>query len=73
MNQINIVDVDNNLIESNITEEKVIELMNREIATDQLNYFMWPHDDVILSEMKSSEYSESMRFIKILPEDSAPE
>jgi hypothetical protein len=68
-----IVDVNDNLIESNINEERVNELMNRESAADELNYFMWPNDDVILSEMKSSEYSESMRFIKISKDDSNPE
>jgi hypothetical protein len=38
--------------------------MNGEVAEGALNYFLWPNDDVILSEMKSSEYSESIRFIK---------
>jgi hypothetical protein len=64
MNKFNIVDIDNNIIESNITEEQVNQLMNREVADDELNYFMWPNDDVILNEMKSSEYSARMRFIK---------
>jgi hypothetical protein len=73
MNKFSIVDIDNNIIEPTITEEQVNELMNREVAVDELNYFMWPNDDVILSEMKSSEYSESMRFIKITKDDSTPE
>jgi hypothetical protein len=73
MNKFSIVDIDNNIIEPTITEEQVTELMNREVAPDELNYFMWPNDDVILSEMKSSEYSESMRFIKISKDDSNPE
>jgi hypothetical protein len=73
MNKFSIVDIDNNIIEPTITEEQVTELMNREVAADELNYFMWPNDDVILSEMKSSEYSESMRFIKISKDDSSPE
>jgi hypothetical protein len=73
MNKFSIVDIDDNLIESNINEERVNELMNREVAADELNYFMWPNDDVILSEMKSSEYSESMRFIVISKDDSTPE
>jgi hypothetical protein len=59
-----IVDVNYNLIESNVNEERVNELMNREVATDQFNYFMWPNDDAILNEMKSSEHSENTRFIK---------
>jgi hypothetical protein len=59
-----IVDVNNNVIESNINEEQVNELINREVANDELNYFMWPNDDVILNEMKSSEHSSNMRFIK---------
>jgi hypothetical protein len=73
MNKFSIVDIDNNIIEPTITEEQVNELMNREVAADELNYFMWPNDDVILSEMKSSEYSESMRFIIISKDDSTPE
>jgi hypothetical protein len=72
MNKFSIVDIDNNIIEHTITEEQVNELMNREVAADELNYFMWPNDDVILSEMKSSEYFESFRFIKRI-EDSSPE
>jgi hypothetical protein len=64
MNKFNIIDIDNNIIESNITEEQVTQLMNGEVAEGALNYFMWPNDDVILSEMKSSEYSESIRLIK---------
>jgi hypothetical protein len=65
MNQFNIIDVDNNIITSNITEEQVAELMNTDETTfDGYNYFLWPNDDVILNEMKSSEYSQSFRLIK---------
>ena len=64
MAQINILDVNDNIIESNITEEKVTELINREISPDGLNYYFYPGDEVQLNEMKSSEYSESIRFIK---------
>jgi len=64
MNKFNIVDMDNNIIESNITEEQVNELMNREVAVDNLNYFFWPKEADKLNELKSSEYSASIRFIK---------
>lgn len=65
MKNFTIVDSNDNVIESNLTEEQVNELLNRDETTnDGFNYFMEPKDDVILSEMKSSEYAPSFRFIK---------
>jgi len=64
MAQINILDVNDNIIESNITEEKVAELINRELSPDGLAYYFYPGDETQLNEMKSSEHSESIRFIK---------
>lgn len=64
MAQINILDVNDNIIESNITEEKVTELINRELSPDGLAYYFYPGDTNQLNEMKSSEHSESIRFIK---------
>ena len=64
MAQINILDVNDNIIESNITEERVTELINRDLSPDGLAYYYYPGDEVQLNEMKSSEYSESIRFIK---------
>jgi hypothetical protein len=73
MNQFNIIDVDNNIITSNITEEQVTELMNRDETTfDGYNYFLWPNDDAILNDIKSSEYSQNFRLIKKI-EDSIEE
>jgi hypothetical protein len=64
MAQISILDVNDNIIESNITEEKVTELINREISPDGLNYYFYPGDVAQLNEFKTAEYSESIRFIK---------
>ena len=64
MAQINIIDVNDNIIESNITEERVTELVNRELSPDGLAYYYYPGDEVQLNEMKLSEHSESIRFIK---------
>lgn len=64
MAQINIIDVNDNIIESNITEERVTELVNRELSPDGLAYYYYPGDEIQLNEMKSSEHSESIRFIK---------
>jgi len=64
MAQINILDVNDNIIESNITEEQVAELINRELSPDGLAYYFYPGDEVQLNEMKSSEHSQSIRFIK---------
>lgn len=64
MAQINILDVNDNIIESNITEEKVAELINRELSPDGLAYYFYPGDEAQLNEFKSAEYSESIRFIK---------
>lgn len=70
MKNFNIVDNNDNVIESNITEEQVNELLNRDETTfDGFNYFMEPNDEVILNEMKASEYAPSFRFIKMV-EDS---
>ncbi len=69
MNQFNIIDVNNNIIESNITEEQVMEILNRdETSFDGYNYFLWPNDETILNEIKSSEYSENFRLIKRIEE-----
>jgi hypothetical protein len=64
MTQINILDVNDNIIESNITEEKVAELINRDLSPDGLAYYFYPGDEAQLNEFKSAEYSESIRFIK---------
>lgn len=64
MAQINILDVNDNIIESNITEEKVTELINRDLSPDGLAYYYYPGDEAQLNEFKSAEYSESIRFIK---------
>jgi hypothetical protein len=64
MAQINILDVNDNIIESNITEEKVTELINRDLSPDGLAYYFYPGDETQLNEFKSAEYSESIRFIK---------
>jgi uncharacterized protein YcfL len=64
MAEINILDVNDNIIESNITEEQVTELINREISPDGLNYYFYPGDATQLNEFKTAEYSESIRFIK---------
>jgi hypothetical protein len=64
MAQINIIDVNDNIIESNITEEQVAELINRDLSPDGLAYYYYPGDETQLNEIKSSEYSESIRFIK---------
>jgi len=64
MAQINILDVNDNIIESNITEEKVAELINRDLSPDGLAYYFYPGDEAQLNEFKSVEHSESIRFIK---------
>ena len=64
MTQINILDVNDNIIESNITEEKVTELINRDLSPDGLAYYFYPGDEAQLNEFKTAEYSESIRFIK---------
>jgi len=73
MKNFTIVDSNDNVIESNITEEQVAELLGRtETSSDGFNYFMEPKDEDILNEMKSSEYAPSFRFIKEI-EDSISE
>lgn len=70
MKNFTITDVNDNVIESNVTEEQVNELLNRnETSFDGFNYFMQPKDEVILNEMKASEHAQSIKFIKIV-EDS---
>ena len=64
MTQINIIDVNDNIIEANVTEETVNELINNDLSPDGLNYYFYPGDEVQLNEFKSAEYSESIRFIK---------
>ena len=49
MAQINILDVNDNIIESNITEEHVTELINRDLSPDGLAYYYYPGDEVQLN------------------------
>lgn len=61
----NIIDIDNNVITENVTEEQAVEFVESNSAETEFSYFFYPLDEEVLNDLKQRfEGTNTLRFIK---------
>lgn len=68
-NNYNVIDVDGNVLEENVTHEASLELMNN-IADSGFTYYYYPLDEAVLAELLEKNRTDNaiqIRFLKPIP------